>query len=113
MRDTQWFVEPLDYFTNKVIAEVLAREGLVDESEQVGVMDSGGKVHNLWRVPGGKILFLKRAKRNEPRFKFRFWSRSGKNGVISPADFLEKRRHSKKTKSAMRHLAAMTANRSN
>jgi len=111
MSDTQWFVEPLDYFTNKAIAEALAREGLVDESEQVGVKDSGGKVHNLWRVPGGKIQFLRRAKKNEPRFLFRFWCRSGQDGTIVPASFLEKKKSLKKLSTARRHIAAMSANR--
>jgi hypothetical protein len=109
--DTQWFVEPLDYFTNEAIARVLAREGLVDEAEQVGVVDKYGKVHNLWRVPGGKIQLLHRAKKTESRFQFRFWLRNGQNGIINPADFIEKRRSSVKVQTVKRALAARTANR--
>jgi hypothetical protein len=52
---------------------------------------------------------LRSAKRIDSRFEFRFWKRSGSKGDISPADFIEKPRQSKKLQEARAKLEKIRA----
>lgn len=88
----QWFVE-CDPFTNESLERELSARGLGSDSvsAEVGLMGSDGKPHDVLAIPSGFVRRLMAARANDRRFKFRIFKRNGAEGVISPADFLEKK----------------------
>lgn len=91
-RSVQWFVE-CDAFTNESLERELSARGLGSDhvSKHVDMPGSDGKPHDVLAIPSSLVRRLKAAKANDGRFHFRFWKRNGPNGVISPADFVEKK----------------------
>lgn len=88
----QWFVE-CDAFTNESLERELSARGLGSDlvSKAVGVLGSDGKSHDVLAIPSSFVRRLMAARANDHRFKFRIFKRNGPEGVIFPADFLEKK----------------------
>lgn len=88
----QWFVE-CDVFTNESLERELSARGLGSDavSKEVGVLGNDGKPHDVLAIPSGFVRRLKAARANDHRYKFRIFKRNGPNGLLSPADFLDKK----------------------
>lgn len=104
--EVQWFVECGNPFSNESVTCMLAEIGIGDaESKYPSMLGSDGKPHDVILIPSDFVKKIRAAKQGDSRFKYRFFKRNGKNGVISPADFLERRRPSKAQKEARENLA--------
>lgn len=104
---TQWFVE-CDPFSNESVERALSECGISDaESKFVGISGSDGKKHDVVMIPPEFVKKLRAAKRGDRRFRFRFFKRNGPEGVIYPADFLERKRKSKRLLEAAKRLGEM------
>lgn len=104
----QWFVECGDPFSNESLAAALAERGISDaESKCVSVMGMDGRRHDVILVPAYMVMKLRAAKRGDSRFKYRFFKRDGPSGPICRADFLEKRRRSKKVRAVETQLESL------
>lgn len=100
----QWFVE-CDPFTNESLESGLAEYGISDaESKFVGVPGSDSRKHDVILIPSSFVKKLRAAKQCDKRFKFRFWKRNGPEGIIYPADFVEKKAPIKKLREAEERL---------
>ncbi len=84
-----WFVEPLDAYTNEVISKEITEENFQKE-----MICSDGKKRNLWQCSG---LFVSLLKRNEQQnnLKFKIFVQQGK-GKIREANFLKRKRTKQK-----------------
>ena len=74
---TSWFIEPLEAFSNEVMAKELAKTIDVGESEQLTVND--GSRHSVFQVPAYRFIAKFKAGVNQFNLKFRVYCRSGKN----------------------------------
>lgn len=94
--DVQWFV----YCGNKQIpneslAAALNEIGITEaEAKHPGMQCSDGKKRDVWHIPANFVDKLRAAKQSDARYAFRFFKRNGSEGVIYPADFIEKPRKS-------------------
>lgn len=98
----QWFVE-CDAFTNESIEQELASRGLGHDaiSRYADMAGSDGKLHDVLLIPSTFVKKLKSVGSNDKRFQFRFWKRNGSKGIISPADFVERKFCSSKSLCAL------------
>jgi len=74
---TNWFIEPLNAFTNEVIAKELAKTSDVVESVQLQIND--GSVHSVFQVPAYSFIAKFKAGVKQFNLKFRVYCQSGKN----------------------------------
>lgn len=109
---TQWFVE-CNTVDNELLASFLSQHGLgTDDNQHIGMLDSEGKSHDVWEVPGHLMERLKQAKflrRNDPLFRFKFWKRDNRGQPLRSANFLETRKRSRKVKKALSDLELIKA----
>lgn len=85
---TNWFVEPLDAFTNEVISKELAKTSDVVESVELKVSD--GTVHSMFQVPSYRIVSQLNAGKKTFSLKYHVYSRVGKNAQIRIWNFNKK-----------------------
>lgn len=93
----QWYVE-CDNVANEQVSALLMAQADGRESESVGKKDKEGVPHQLHRIPTNLLTLLRRAKSQQPRIykNIRFWVEDTTEGTVRPADFLEKKKLSKK-----------------
>lgn len=99
-KTTQWFVE-CDPIRNEALAALLNADGIADENWFRGMLDVNGKSHDVWCVPASYVTRLRTAKRVSEFYNFKFFVRDTPHSLLRPADFLEKRRTSRKLAEAM------------
>jgi hypothetical protein len=88
---TQWFVEPVDKFTNDAIAEYLADQPNAGDAAIAGLEDADGKRHDVWQVAHSTITRLEASKSRAP-LAFRVYLRHGPRGPIKPWRFPHRKR---------------------
>jgi hypothetical protein len=86
LRTYTWFIEPLDAYTN----EVLARE-LSEENFYRNLLCEDERERDLWECKSSFISFLRRSQKNL-HVRFRVYVREGQYGKIRLADFLDKKK---------------------
>ncbi|MCF7860248.1 hypothetical protein K9M09_01355 [Patescibacteria group bacterium] len=79
-KTTNWFVEPLDSFTNEVIAKELARTSDIVESVQLKINE--GSLHSVFQVPAYSFIAKLKAGTTKFNLKFRVYCRIGKNAQV-------------------------------
>ena len=85
-RSYEWFMEPLDDFTNKAIVSVLADQCQSDESRRSVLMpDNEGEPHNVWQVNYDTIAKFQRS--TGSGYRFRAFVREGGRGPIRRWNF--------------------------
>jgi hypothetical protein len=106
-----WFLECKNPFTNESVAYALAERALGDmESKIIGMEGSDGKKHDVFRVPSDFVQKFVTAKRTDPLYKFKIFTRAaGSEGVIHPADFVEERYETQKMLEMKKGLKAQIA----
>ncbi|MDD2680488.1 MAG: hypothetical protein PHE20_00085 [Patescibacteria group bacterium] len=77
---TNWFVEPLNPFTNEVIAKELAKTADIVESVKLKIND--GSVHAMYQVPSYHIISQLDAGKKQFSLKYKVYSRTGINAQI-------------------------------
>ena len=80
---TQWFAEPLDDFSNTVIARLVH----ADETEmQIFIVtDTDGHTHNAWLIESwSQIKYLQSSSQNIA-LRFNIWERQNKEGRVRKA----------------------------
>jgi hypothetical protein len=109
-RSVQWFAECGNPLSNERLAEALAGIGMSEaECKHPAMEGSDGKTHDVWQIPGRFVKALKIANQADIRLSFRFFKRNGSKGIISPADFVEKRKKSRKLLDAKKRLGELQA----
>jgi len=93
LADYQWFVEPLDDFTNESIARALAEVSSIDTL--VNIIDDKSVGHNLYRV---EHKFITQLRKSQHAFNFRVYNRQGENGALRLWKFNKKKKSNKKDK---------------
>jgi hypothetical protein len=106
----QWFAECGNMISNESLAMSLAEIGISEaEAKHPGMQGSDGKKHDVWQIPSDFVKKLRSANQSDSRFKYRFWKRNGSEGVIYPADFVEKPKPSKELQKAKAKLKKIRA----
>ena len=76
----EWFIEPLNDFTNEVIARVMADVGESDFSNlSLALHDNEGKVHNVWSVDYSLVNQLQKS---QQPLKFAVFNRCSSHAPI-------------------------------
>ena len=76
--ECQWFVEPLDDDTNRIIFQRLARNGAGgEEDEVINLSDTEGTPHDVVRVPGHRFISLLQRSRQNLDLHFLVFTREG------------------------------------
>lgn len=89
---SQWFVECSDPFTNESVAAFLAERGISKaEAKHPALLDHTGHPHDVWEIPSYCVSTLRRAKRDNSQFQFRFFVRHHRDAALYTADFIEGR----------------------
>jgi hypothetical protein len=100
----EWFVKPLDDFTNQAITDLLSKTADVDEIQKL--QDAKGDVHRVLRVNYGTVQLIQYSKKHMP-LKFRIFNRYGANGVVREWKFPCKRKPAE-TRRVQKELAKMS-----
>jgi len=95
--ETQWFIEPLDEFSNNVIVELLSIMGEVDIN--ISLKHKGGKKPPVYRVPFRAISYLEKSKKTQP-IKYRVYDRQGNDGLAQDSEKFLNLKRKKKAKPA-------------
>lgn len=89
---SQWFIECSDPFTNESVAAFLAERGIGEaEAKHIGLLDRTGHHRDVWEIPSPCVSVLRKAKRSNSQFQFRFFVRHHRDAPLYPADFIEGR----------------------
>ncbi len=83
-REYEWFLEPKDSHTNKVISSNIGEENVLEN-----IVCADGQKHNLWRCLSGMrdMLWFSRGDLN---IRFSIFGREGKNAKPKDLTFLFK-----------------------
>ena len=87
VRDTRWFVEPLDAHTN----EIFGKELDPDRDASRGLTTSDGKHHNLYEADWDIVNRFVKSK-HQINLQFRIFSKEGGGQVRQAPEFLFMRR---------------------
>ncbi|MBN2885061.1 hypothetical protein JXE04_04030 [Patescibacteria group bacterium] len=79
-RKTNWFIEPLNAFTNEVIAKELAKTADVTENVQLKISD--GSFHSVFQVPAYSTIAKFKAGSAKFNLKFKVYCSSSKNAQV-------------------------------
>lgn len=90
----QWFLEPLNSFTNEVISRELLKNGALEENTII--KDSKGNEHSAYGVKYTYVTKLKNSMGNLSNIKFRVFYKRGKNGQINEWQFVARKKAPKK-----------------
>jgi hypothetical protein len=88
---TQWFVEPVDKYTNDAIAGYLADQPSAGDAAIAGLEDTEGNRHDVWQVAHSTITRLEASKNTMP-LAFRVYFRHGPRGPIKLWKFPHRKR---------------------
>jgi len=100
-KNTQWFVEPRDDWSNELISRLIGFSQIEAESTGLNVPDNNGQGRNIWQCSWADLEFLHRSKARL-QMSFRVYKRNGNTGSIYPAPkfaqvFPKKRRKTLRT----------------
>jgi hypothetical protein len=84
LRTYTWFVEPLDAYTNEVLARELPEENFCRD-----MLCEDERGRDLWECKSSFVSFLRRSQKNL-HVRFKVYVREGQHGKIRLANFLDK-----------------------
>ncbi len=85
-RKYEWFVKPLDDFTNQAVTELLLKTGDVDEVLEL--KDGHSKTHRVLRVDYGVVQLVQRSQKHQP-LRFKVFNRQGPDSAAREWKFSE------------------------
>lgn len=89
----EWFIKPLDDFTNEAIARLMADRCESDVSSlNFSLVDNQGESHDVWSVDYPVVATFQRSK--QP-VRFKVFTREGRSSPIRPWKFGVRRRQVK------------------
>jgi hypothetical protein len=100
----EWFVKPLDDFTNQAITDLLSKTADVDEICELNFDQD--KITNVLRVNYGTVQLIQYSKKHMP-LMFRIFNRRGPNGQVREWKF-PRRRKPVETRRVQKELAKMS-----
>jgi hypothetical protein len=98
----EWFVKPLDDFTNQAVIDLLSKTADVDEIPELP--DNEGKVHRVLRVDYGTVQLIQYSKKHMP-LRFRVFNRYGSHGQAREWRFSFQRKKGVKVRKISDNLA--------
>jgi hypothetical protein len=89
-RQAQWFVEPMDPHTNRVVWDAIRDNGGGEESLIVGIRGTDGRVHNVYRVPDHRFLLplIKGRRSKSAGLYFNIYNRFSPRAKLRPWPFV-------------------------
>ncbi len=94
IRETHWYIEPLDAHTNEVIASLLPAEDCI-----LQVLCQDGNKRDFWLSKYAAITELKNSK-SQINLKFNIFKRDGNYGPVKKWDFPKKKLNTQEKKVA-------------
>jgi len=80
----EWYLEPLDSFTNDVIARrLITRNGDSEDDRALRMIDTESKVHSVWAVDHPFVAQIQKSKRSFSQpLRFNVFNRRGSYGPL-------------------------------
>ena len=94
----EWFVEPHDSHTNKVIAERLATLNMLTDPACQELKDKKGNDHTVFIVPGYPFINSLNHSKSNLNLRFKVFGRKNKNNPIEEPIFESRKRINLKPK---------------
>lgn len=105
---TEWFLV-CNAELNEHVAAFLVEHGITEaESKCVDLECADGKLRDAWLIPGSLIQKLLDGGRKFPQFKFNFFTRSSQGSLLQSADFIKRKKVTKKLRKARKRPREVT-----